>query len=378
MHAEYQEKRDLFRNAIALKKNKRTPNLSNFFTWKIFDSEFSMREAMYDYDKMEKLVRDFHNRYLFDAYMDLGYRNPLRVTDALGGGHHELNEEKGAINYIDHILMTPDEYPEMRDNKLKFYWTKAFARKFPNANLEMLNNAAMEFARYGQFVQHMTEVFVEEYHSPSVFNMNAVALMPFETLHSNLRGIKEISLDIRRNGAAVQEVIDNMFETQTYPAVCAALDGDTSPFVCDTYTALLAYAILSPKQFEKIYWPHLKKIIDLVVEKNKTFFIFCESTMMRFLDFFQDIPKGHVVLHLEEDDIFEVRKKLPNVCVAGGMTTDLLGRGTPEQCVDYAKHLIDELGDGYIFTQNKMMSFKNDCRRENLIAVNDFVRDYIR
>lgn len=374
----YKEKRDLFRDAINLKKTKRTPNLSNFFTWKIIDSEFSLREAMYDYDKMEKLVRDFHHRYEFDAYMDLGTRNPLRVTDALGGGHHELNEEKEAINYTDHILMEPEEYPEMREDMLKFYWTKAFARKFPKANIEMLTNAALEFARYGQFVQHMTDVFVDEYHCPTVFNMNAVALMPFETLHSNLRGIKAISMDVRRHGEEVKDVIDMMFETRTYPAITAALESDTSAYVCDTYTALLAYAILSPKQFEKFYWPHLKKIIDLVVEKDKTIFMFCESTMIRFVDFFQEIPAGHVVLHLEEDDIFQVKKRLPNVCVAGGMTTDLLGRGTPEQCVDYAKHLIDDLGDGYIFTQNKMMSFRNDCNRENLIAVNDFVRDYTR
>jgi hypothetical protein len=167
-----------------------------------------------------------------------------------------------------------------------------------------------------------------------------------------------------------------MFETRTYPAIELALNSDTSSFVCDTYTALLAYAILSPKQFERFYWPHLKKIIDLVVEKNKTMFIFCESTMLRFVDFFRDIPAGHVVLHLEEDNIFEIKKLLPNVCVAGGMTTDLLGRGTAAQCVDYSKKLIDELGDGYIFTQNKMMSFRNDCKRENLIAVNDFVRGY--
>jgi hypothetical protein len=81
-------------------------------------------------------------------------------------------------------------------------------------------------------------------------------------------------------------------------------------------------------------------------------------------------------MHLEQDDIFEVRKKLPNVALAGGMTTDLLGHSTKEQCVNYARKLIDTLGDGFALSQNKMMSFRNDAKRENVIAVNEFARSY--
>lgn len=80
------------------------------------------------------------------------------------------------------------------------------------------------------------------------------------------------------------------------PALDAALDLDTSAYVCDTYFPMLAHAILSPKQFEDIYWPQLKQIIDKVVEKDKTIYIFCESTMLRFKDF-SGYPKGHVILH---------------------------------------------------------------------------------
>lgn len=58
------------------------------------------------------------------------------------------------------------------------------------------------------------------------------------------------------------------------------------------------------------------------------------------------------------------------------MKTELLGKGTPQECVDYAKRLVDEMGSGYIFSQDKMISFKFDCQRENLLAVNDFLRNY--
>ncbi len=81
-------------------------------------------------------------------------------------------------------------------------------------------------------------------------------------------------------------------------------------------------------------------------------------------------------MHLELDSLTEVRKLLPNMPLAGGMTTDLLGYSTPEACIEKARTLINELGEGFIMSQNKMLSFKNDCKRENLLAVNNFIKEY--
>lgn len=84
------------------------------------------------------------------------------------------------------------------------------------------------------------------------------------------------------------------------------------------------------------------------------------------------------MLHLEQDDIFEARKHMPNIALCGGMTKAALYDGTKEQCIDLAKKLIDELGKdgGYMMSQNKMISFKNDAKAENLKAVCDFVNEY--
>lgn len=62
----------------------------------------------------------------------------------------------------------------------------------------------------------------------------------------------------------------------------------------------------------------------------------------------------------------------------GGMPCTLLGKGTQEECVDYAKRLIDELGrdGGFILSQDKMVSFASDCKPENLKAVSQLVHTY--
>lgn len=370
----FKERGELFTNAIQMKKNKRTPLLANFFTWKILDSEYTLTEALQSYDIMEKVVCDFHERYQFDTYFDLGTRNPIRVTDALGAGYHKIDEPNESIFVVDHSIMERDEYLELAKDPLAFNWSKAFARYAPDLTIAQLQNAALEFAAFGEFGQKMNDKFLNEYQCKLMSPY--ISLLPFEQFFNTYRGIKELAIDLRKCKAEMIEAMETLYQTAVLPAMQGAVTADTSPFFSDAMTAFLGHSILSVKQFGELYWPYLKRILDLLTANKKTMFIMCESTMMRFTDFFRDLPSGTLMIQIEQDNIFELRDNLPNVCLAGGMTTDLLGHGTPRQCIDYAKKLIDELGEGYVFSTNKMMSYRNDSKRENLLAVTDFVRNY--
>lgn len=371
----FNERKELFNNVIQMKKTSRTPNVSNAYTWKILDSPYKLSEALNDYDTFEKIIYDFHERYQFDAYMDLGSRNPIKVSNALNGGAYIINDENESITVCDHAVMKREEYKEVAENPMKFNWERAFAR-YCNEDLtvEQLKNGVQEFLIFGQFLGKVNSKFKNEYQCvPMGSNL---VWHPFEYFFNTMRGIKEISIDLRKSKPEMIEAMETLYQTTIVPAVEQAIANDNSDYVTDTTTAFLGHSILSEKQFAELYWPILKRVIDKLSANNKTMYIFCESTMMRFKDFFQDVPKGTLIIHLEQDNIFEMRKVLPNICLAGGMTTDLLGHGSKQQCIDYAKKLIDELGDGFIMSQNKMLSFRNDCKRENLIAVNEFVRNY--
>lgn len=374
MGEKYQERVKLFQDTIQMKHTHRVPNLANFFTWKVIDSEFGLLEAMRDSKKMTKAVCDFHKRYQFDAYMDLGIRNPVRVMDEMGSSYYDITDD--GINVVDHILMEPEEYKEYARNPDMFTWTKIMARKFPNATGINIERALWELLMHASFTTKIGKKFTDEYECPSVFASANVVMHPYEYFFQTARGIKSMGRDVRKFKEDLIEAMDSQFEKSVLPTLNYALSQDTSAFVCDTYMAIIGYGILSPKQFAEVYWPYVKRVLDILDAKNKTMYIFCEGSMMPYAEFFEQIPKGRIILHVENDDIFMVRKRLPNICLAGGMPTTLLGSGTSEECVTYAKKLIDGLGDGYVFSQDKMVSFKNDCKRENLIAVNDFVRNY--
>lgn len=372
----YNEKLQLFRDNVSMKHTDRIPYLSNAFTWKVFDSEFSLPEAVRDSAKMEKAVCGFHERYHFDAYMDIGARNPVRVLDALGSSYYEITD--AGLNVVDHVLMEPEEYTEYAKNPDLFGWTKLMKRKFPDVKGKHIEAALMEFLGHANFTGQIGKKFVEEYECPSVYGGANVVIPPYEYFFQTTRGIRNMGRDARKYKEQLIEAINAQLEKNVLPGLKYALSQDSSMYVCDTYMAIIGYGILSEKQFGEIYWPTVKTVLDLLDKADKTMYVFCEGEMLRYADYFQDIPKGRIVLHVENDDIFEVRKRLPGLCLAGGMKVELLGNGTPQECVDYAKKLIDELGDGYIFSENKMLSFKNDCKRENLLAVREFVRDYRR
>ncbi|MFZ7119643.1 MAG: uroporphyrinogen decarboxylase family protein [Eubacteriaceae bacterium] len=373
-----QERVQLFRDTTQMKKTNRVPNVANFFTWKILDSEYKLSEAMGDWNKMYKLVCEFQGRYNFDAHIDLGTRNPISVTSVLGGNFYEIDDEKEIINIDDHIVMNGNEYKELNTNPIEFYWTKALPRKYPNITIENLREAMFEFIKFNEYKENINKTFIEEFQCTTLANSQYLFFHPYEILFNFLRGIKGMSMDLRKHKSEILETVEVQYEILMAPIVEAAISSDSSAYPFDMLTVFLGHSILSTKQFGEIYWPKLKTVIERLAEKGKTMYIFCESEMLRFYEFFQEIPKGTLAIHLEQDDIFDMRKKLPNICFAGGMTSDLLGNGTKQQCTDYAKKLIDEVGQdgGYIFSQNKMMSFRNDCKRENLLAVNEFVKNY--
>ena len=41
--------------------------------------------------------------------------------------------------------------------------------------------------------------------------------------------------------------------------------------------------------------------------------------------------------------------------------------------MEEARKLIGDLGNGFIVSSDKMLSFQDDCKRENLLAVNEYI-----
>ena len=120
-------------------------------------------------------------------------------------------------------------------------------------------------------------------------------------------------------------------------------------------------------------------MLSAFAEKGYSMFWFMEIDWTPHIDALQDLPEAKVIGLFEFGDLRNFKDRIGHkIKIAGGMPINILKYKNKEECVDYAKKVIDTLAPGgeYVFTVDRAMLAENDCKAENLIAVNEFVRDY--
>ncbi len=375
-----QDRIRIVRDATAFKKTDRIPTVSNYWSWMILDSPYKLSEAICDYDKMYEVVTGFHERYDFDFYNFIGARNPVRVSEAAGSNIYLIDDEKESIVVKDHHYMEEDEYDALIENPFVYQWTYVVNRaatKFHGpGNAENFRNAVAELQAYQAGTGKIAKDLVGKYGVP-IAAANRMQSAP-ELLFSYYRGIRGLSIDLRRRYDKVKAACEAINASMHYENLIEKIKGPKpEDSVFNLETGLLAHSIFNRKQFEDIYWPVVKKMIDAAAEAGNSVNMFCEAEFLRFADLIADYPRGTILFEPEQDDIFALRRAVPNVAIGGGMPPALLYGGTPQQCVDYAKRLVEEVGadGGFVMGQTKMMSFRIDAKRENVLAVQEFCRN---
>lgn len=383
---------ELIQERIALYKEtvrqqsvpKRVLNHSNFYTWKYLDAGYSLKEALVDYEKLYHANMRFVERYPHDCHPDLGARNPIAVTNTLGNDLWTITDD--GMNIRDESYMADEDYDLIIADPKKYIWEVFMPRKNKflqqeNA-VEVFQNGINEYARFAAYLKRVAKDAQEIYDVPTYFSSQAMFQsydQGHEFLFNVLRGMKKLSVDVRRDPEKVMAAIRSI-ETITIDPIFEklyALPGGSDPnALADQMLVLLSHAFLSGKQFGTFYWPFLKRIGEYAETKDKIFYVFLEASSERFWDYFKDLPKGHFLFHVEMDDIYQMRKACPNLAFAGGMPSELLGRGKPEECVAKTKELCETLGadGGYMFSESKIMSYFGDAKSENLKAVCDYMQ----
>ncbi len=382
-----QERIKLFRDQANFRPTERIPHFCNAVTWKVFDAGESLPNALTDFKVMEKVVRHFLDTYRVDGLMDVGIRNQFNVTEAFGSeGYYYYTEEAVAIK--DHAHCTVDTLMDYLEDPVKYTWTKILPEKYgedwENKDIETWRKVFWEYLKYTYFIIHMGSVSGKEYGIPSLAPNNpakGAIQIGIEEMESNLLGIKDLSIALRRNKDLIKEFCERWDAEHIDPMLKDIYLGDgpkDDKYCFDASIILLSHNILNPKQFDMFLWPTLKRLLDAYADMGMNVRIFAEGSILRYADKFQYYPKGTITMHLEQDDPFEFREAAPNIAIMGGLNTELLANGTPEECVAHTKKLCDELGrqGGFILSEGKMLSYKNDCTSDNLKAICDFVSEY--
>lgn len=364
-------------------KPDRIPIMSHAWTWKIMDGGYSLREGLYDYDKLYDAVCHHHEKYEMDFYIDMGSRNPIQVTDCFGESLYVIDDKKNHLSIRDYALMDADDYDNLiHDGLIRYYFERGVPFRYGitdrNQMIHAYGKAAKEYMRLLEYNKRVANTYVNDFGVPNF--CAGKPTNPMDTMICVLRGIQGLSMDMRRQPDKLMEALEVLDEywSQGTNKILDTFNPDNDKVILSFRMTTLSHTIQNPKQFEKFSWPYIKRYCEQVASRGWYAWLFTEGSIAHLTDFFREIPEGHIGLLLEQDDPVEMKKKLPNVTIAGGFPVSLLQTGTKEQCIDKAKQLLEDMAyDGnYIFTVDKMMSFPEDGQAENLLAVVDYVKTH--
>lgn len=302
-----QHRIQLFRDCAAWRKPERVPFLANIVTWKIIDSGYKFSEALHDYDIMSKCVTNFLDKYNVDVLTDTGVRNPMRIPESIGESYYYVNDEAEALGVHAYSLCEKQELAELAQDTDKFVWEKMLPRKFPNfqhLKKEDFQRALDEQLAFNNYTAGITKVVREQYGLPALTSLKCgFPNAGVEEMFSMVRGIRGLSLDMRRNPDDLLACI-HAYEKKTLDPVIekvyASEDGPDPDACFDLGIMLLAHTVMSESQWEKFYWPSLKRLLDAAAAKKKSVRLTVEGSLSRFFRYFADYPKGVVTLNLDQ------------------------------------------------------------------------------
>ena len=172
----------------------------------------------------------------------------------------------------------------------------------------------------------------------------------FWNFYDRYRGTQSAFSDLRRYPDKVKAACDFLYE-QTKARVVYDTETMGNPLPVGN-TMFHPESYMSPKQFDELYFKNFMEIMMPPMEAGKKVLLYGEGAFMRHLDRFRETPKGAMIIFLDQDDIFEAKKKVGDWCtLVCGPKAELLNLGSEQQIKDYVKRCFDELapGGGWIF-----------------------------
>jgi hypothetical protein len=221
-------------------------------------------------------------------------------------------------------------------------WLMRWADPDVQATLERLAAAGRESAAWaGTIFPLIGRLVAEGFPGPFA----SMSLAPFDFIGDTLRGTRGILMDMFRQPDAVLEACDRLA-----PVVVKWVTRRSNPFTPPLVFIPLhkgADGFMSVEQFQKFYWPSLKKVIEGLVADGFVPYLFAEGAYGTRLETIADVPKGRTVWQFDHTDMRRAKEILGGrACIQGNVPISMLQLGTADEVMAYSRDLIETIGPG--------------------------------
>jgi len=243
-------------------------------------------------------------------------------------------------------------------------WMMRWADPDVQATLEKLTAAGRECAAWGGKIYPLLGRLLAE-GFPGPFAL--MSLAPFDFIGDTLRGTRGILMDMFRQPDVLLEACDRLV-----PIVVKWITRHASPFTPPLVFIPLhkgADSFMSVEQFQRFYWPSLRKVIDGLVADGFVPYLFAEGAYGTRLETIADVPQGRTLWHFDHTDMRKAKEILGGIaCIQGNVPLPLLQLGSPEEVGAYCRDLIQAVGPGGGFILD-VGAVVDEARDENVLAM---------
>ena len=245
---------------------------------------------------------------------------------------------------------------------------------FPNF-VEMLDGLKQLGEQWAEFnAQHLNYLTtLADAGYPKLYG--GVGFAPFDTLSVFLRGLKGSLLDMLRRPDKLLAALEFLADREIAMLKAQAAMLDNPRVVVFAYRGVDHF--MSPKQFEKFYWPTLRRMLIELVEAGLTPLPYFEVDFTTRLPYLLDLPKGKIPIHFEQVDRKEARRIMgDHNSFWGDIPASLLTLGTPEEVKTSVRELIDIFGDTNGLIIDGGVGIPDQAKPENVSAVFEAIEKY--
>jgi Uroporphyrinogen decarboxylase (URO-D) len=210
------------------------------------------------------------------------------------------------------------------------------------ASLQKLAAAGQECNAWGDVFYPLLGQLVAEGFPGTI---GAMSLAPFDFIGDTLRGTRGILVDMYRQPDAVLEACDRLVRVLVKWVTRRA--APQSPPLVFIPLHKGADTFMNVEQFNKFYWPSLRKLILGLVEDGFVPYLFAEGAYNTRLETISDVPLGRTLWQFDHTDMRRAKQVLGGIaCIQGNVPLSLLQLGTPGEVRDYCRDLIEAVGPG--------------------------------
>ena len=376
-------------DATSFREPDKVPIGMEFLSW-----PFAYAGVRYDeiIDDPQKTA-DYYVKFLDDIELDYtwagGISQPYRAFEALGSKNYLLSNDGITVQHAqsEHQYMSVSDYDEMikdpdtfRNEILPKKRVPAFQKSRQEA-YEMLKKAAAYTVPFIQANKLIEEEIFEKRQVVKIITGDSLRFpSPFDNLFDMFRGIKNSLIDIRKIPNKVKEACDAIYECDMAKMKLNPQDYINKPFPFGM-SVYHAAPYLSLAQYDEFFWHYFIKSFKPYAEAGVKIFLKGEGRFISKVHKYRELPKGTMVMMLEEDDPFEMHKEIGDwATLATGIQTSLLKYGKKQECIDYVKKCFDTFapGGGFIFMPERPLLGANDVNIENAVAVWEFANEYAK